>query len=125
MAAKNILLVESNTDIAVTLQELLESEGYHVAYTSELSILFSNTDFSQYDLIIADIDDNKSANTELSRLRATRQLKTKIFVITSYFVVVREQFYVSMGLDEVITKPIDLDIFLGKVRGLIGLANKG
>jgi len=122
MKSCSILLVEREADTAESLTELFESEGFNVKTLSNLDILFSKTSFQDYDLIIADTDNNCPVNMELARRRNSGQIDTRLLVIACYCVMHKKQEYLRRGLDGVMTKPIDFEELASSVRELVGIS---
>ncbi|KPP97074.1 MAG: putative response regulator [Bacteroidetes bacterium HLUCCA01] len=121
MKPSRLFLIESNPDIRESLQDLLESEGFEVFSCSNLDILFTKTSFRSYDLIIADTDNQCELNQELARRRKNRDIDAPLFVISCYCVLNKEKYYIRHGLDGVVAKPLDFDVFLQQISEITGI----
>ncbi|MCH8494386.1 MAG: response regulator [Balneolales bacterium] len=119
MKSHELFIIEPDPDIANSLQELFELEGYGVTLCSNLDVLLTRTNFQKYDMVIADTDSNCDFNFELAQRRKNRDIDTKLFVIACYCVIDREHLLIRKGLDGVLAKPLDFDILLKQVSDLL------
>jgi two-component system, OmpR family, response regulator TctD len=119
MKTGSILLVEQEIDTAESLAELFATEGFSVKILHNLDVLFSKTSFSDYDLIIADTDNNCPINMELARRRGTGQIDTRLLLIACYCVMHKKSDYLRLGLDDIMAKPIDFDELTDTVKALL------
>jgi DNA-binding response OmpR family regulator len=116
MKTKNILFIEPEPDIAGPFGELLETEGYSVKTISNLDILLTKTSFKNYDLIIADTDNNCPMNMKLARRRGGGDIDTRLFIIACYCVLHKKDEYLRLGLDGVMAKPVDMEELVSTIN---------
>ncbi len=127
MAIKTILMVDDDRDFVEAVSSFLESNGYRVvrAYDGREGLRLAKME--QPDLILMDIV--MSERTEgffaVQELRRVPGLSTvPIFVVSSLyqslpdFRIPPESEWLSH--DEFFAKPVDLSVFLDKIRGRIG-----
>jgi CheY-like chemotaxis protein len=113
-----ILVVDDYIDNRVLLSAWLRAKGYKVveAQDGKEGILQANR--SHPDLILMDL-----AMPELDGVEATRQLRqrqtfsrTPIFAISAYATHDVRDDALAAGCTEVFTKPLDLQLLLGKIE---------
>jgi CheY-like chemotaxis protein len=121
--ASTILVVDDYSDNRTLLSAWLRAKGFKVveAEDGKEGVLQANR--SHPDLILMDL-----AMPELDGVEATRQLRerqafsrTPIFAITAYGTYDVKQDALAAGCNEVLAKPLDLELLLGKIKSTLGL----
>jgi CheY-like chemotaxis protein len=121
--ASTILVVDDYPDNRTLLSAWLRAKGFKVveAEDGKEGVLQANR--SHPDLILMDL-----AMPELDGVEATRQLRerqafsrTPIFAITAYGTHDVKQDAMDAGCNEVLAKPLDLELLLGKIKSTLGL----
>ncbi len=109
----NILLVEDDQVNQLVLSQMLHIKGYniHVANNGEEAI--NKFSCSEYDLILMDIQmpvmDGAEAIRQIRERERYQSKSTPIIVITAYALKGDREKYLSMGIDDYISKPIQMD----------------
>ena len=122
---ERILLVEDDAYLAEAEKKMLEELGYKVtALTSSLEAfeIFQKLP-DRFDIIIADYAMPKM--TGLQMIRRIRSISPDIPVIicTGYSKVVQQQKIASLGIGEIIMKPIELGYIANSIRRLLEKKN--
>ncbi len=121
--ASTILVVDDYQDNRTLLSAWLRAKGFKVveAEDGKEGVLQANR--SHPDLILMDL-----AMPELDGVEATRQLRerqvfsrTPIFAITAYGTSDVKQDALAAGCNEVLAKPLDLELLLGKIKSTLGM----
>lgn len=119
--ASTILVVDDYPDNRTLLAAWLRAKGFKVveAEDGKEGVLQANR--SHPDLILMDL-----AMPELDGVEATRQLRerqafsrTPIFAITAYGTYDVKQDALAAGCNEVLAKPLDLELLLGKIKSTL------
>lgn len=121
---KRILVVEDNPDNMKLVTWILEDEGYDIspAYSGEECLeIAAQQDF---DLILMDISlpgiDGKETTR---RLRETERYKNKpIIALTAHAIKGEDQEIRSSGVTDLITKPLNEDMLLARIKELLTAA---
>ena len=125
--ASTILVVDDYQDNRTLLSAWLRAKGFKVveAEDGKEGVLQANR--SHPDLILMDL-----AMPELDGVEATRQLRerqafsrTPIFAITAYGTYDVKQDALAAGCNEVLAKPLDLELLLGKIKSTLALKPSG
>ena len=119
--ASTILVVDDYSDNRTLLSAWLRAKGFKVveAEDGKEGVLQANR--SHPDLILMDL-----AMPELDGVEATRQLRerqafsrTPIFAITAYGTYDVKKDALDAGCNEVLAKPLDLELLLGKIQSTL------
>ncbi len=115
-AGMNILIVEDNAINMSVVTSLLEQLGYNYDKAANGKIALQRVEKKQYDLIFMDIE-----MPELNGIEATLQIrnlegnhskrKTPIIAMTANAMSGDRDKYLSLGMDDYISKPIDSKLF--------------
>ncbi len=126
MKKKRLLIVDDEKDFVDTLAERLEAKGYGIAKAYNGKEGLEKAHEYRPDLIILDI-----AMPEMNGYDVCRKLKIDdkfraipIIILSAKFEPNDIEFGEEMGADAYLTKPLELDMLLEKVRGLLK-AKKG
>lgn len=114
-----ILLIEDDEQLAVHMQKVLEHESFAVdtAITAKNG-LFQATEF-EYDGLILDLNLPDGNGFDVcKKLRATH-ITTPILMLTARDALSDKILGLDLGADEYVTKPIDTQELLARVRALI------
>lgn len=118
-----IMIVEDNERIRIELSTYLSNNGYEVVAIDSFNnvvfdVLDSDVDCLLLDLNLPDIDGHYIAK----EIRKVSDLP--IIVITSRSSNIDELLSISIGADDFISKPYDLQILLARLENLLRRANK-
>ena len=116
-----ILIVEDYPDTRSLLSSLLRSKGYMVVEAGDGREGVQQANRTNPDLILMDL-----ALPELDGVEATRQIRqrqshsqTPIFAVSAFATSDVQQDALDAGCNEVFTKPLEIEPFLGKIRATL------
>ena len=116
-----ILVVEDYPDTRSLLSSLLRSNGYMVVEAGDGREGVQQANRTNPDLILMDL-----ALPELDGVEATRQIRqrqshsqTPIFAVSAFATSDVQQDALDAGCNEVFTKPLEIEPFLGKIRATL------
>ena len=116
-----ILIVEDYPDTRTLLSSLLRSRGYMVIEAGDGREGVQQANRVNPDLILMDL-----ALPELDGVEATRQIrqrnahsKTPIFAVSAFATSDVQQDALDAGCNEVFTKPLEIEPFLGRIRAML------
>ena len=119
--ASTILVVDDYQDNRTLLSAWLRAKGFKVVEAEDGREGLLQANRSHPDLILMDL-----AMPELDGVEATRQLRerhafsrTPIFAITAYGTHDVKQDALEAGCNEVLAKPLDLELLLGKIKSTL------
>ncbi len=117
MSGKNLLLVEDDPTLGVTLKERLTSEGYQVLWTSSASAARAAfTDRSDWDLVLFDVGLPDGSGFELA---AEWKNRAPFLFITALSDAEHRLHGFELGAEEFIPKPFHLKELLIRVRHVL------
>ena len=116
-----ILVVEDYPDTRTLLSALLRSKGYMVVEAGDGKEGVQQANRTNPDLILMDL-----ALPELDGVEATRQIRqrnvhstTPIFAVSAFATSDVQQDALDAGCNEVFTKPLEIEPFLGRIRATL------
>jgi len=116
-----ILVVEDYPDTRTMLSSLLRSKGYMVIEAGDGKEGVRQANRVNPDLILMDL-----ALPELDGVEATRQIRqrqshsqTPIFAVSAFATSDVQQDALDAGCNEVFTKPLEIEPFLGNIRATL------
>lgn len=114
-----ILLIEDDEQLAVHVRKALERESFAVdtATTAEDG-LFRATEF-EYDGLILDLNLPDGNGFDVCKKLRTAHITTPILMLTARDALSDKILGLDLGADEYVTKPIDSQELLARVRALI------
>ena len=121
----NILVVDDEPNIVLSLEFLMEQAGYSVTTAEDGEQALACVESSTPDLILLDISlPGISGFDVLEQLRAqTATERLPIIMLTAHGREVEREKGMAMGADDYITKPFSTQSLVEKVRQLIGEAD--
>lgn len=120
MATSSILLVEDNQDLAETVGDFLESQGFVVDYAGDGRTALHLASSETFDAIVLDIMLPGLSGLEVcQRLRAEAQLATPIIMLTARDQLDDKLKGFDVGADDYLVKPFDLPELAARVGALI------
>lgn len=105
----NILVIDDEIDILITLQDLLEEEGYRVEIESDPEKAVKKAQESCYDLIISDLKMPKMTGEEVLKEIRKRNKISSFLIMTAYGTIDTAVSCIKEGAYHYITKPIDFN----------------
>ncbi len=114
--------VELNAEI---LLEILEIEGFETAHAKngkEALELFQNSEIGEFDIILMDMQmpvmDGCTASSEIRKLPRADAESVLIFACTANTFQEDREMALSHGMNDFLSKPIDINILLKKLRSI-------
>ena len=121
--APNLLIVDDEVNVALTLQMVFENEGYEVRVAHSCAeALKKLADGLNFDVVMTDLNMEKE-DIGLDVARAAQRLKPKpvIVICTGYASVSNLSSALDLHVDYVATKPGDLPELLGALKRLVAI----
>ena len=119
---KKILIVDDLKSILITLEAILQKEGYYVAACTNSIDALDRFSIEHFDLMITDAIMPAGANgyTLISTIRnGTRNKELPIIMLTGKREKADIERALSVGANDYIVKPIDPDILISKVKSIL------
>ncbi|MFC2085173.1 ATP-binding protein, partial [Bacteroidota bacterium] len=113
-----ILIVDDDNDTLFTIGEILQNAGYDIAFASNGLDCLNSLEKSLPDLILLDIMMPEMDGFEtISKIRNDMKFSNLIvYALTAYAMLDEKDIIVKSGFDELITKPVDKNSLLLKIR---------
>ena len=120
----SILVVDDNPDNLRVMMGLLENSGYKVRLAVEGELALSSIDAYPPDLILLDVNmPGMDGYETCRRIKAKPDLRSiPIIFVTAKTDEVDEEYGLRLGAVDYVTKPVNLPIFLARVRNHLDLA---
>ncbi len=115
----NILIVEDNTNIRKLYRSYLERSGFHVIDAIDGKNALSILEHSLVDLMIVDIMMPRMDGYQLTQLLRENNYDFPILMITAKDRIDDKRQGFSLGSDDYMVKPIDLDEMILRVNALL------
>lgn len=115
----NILVIDDEEDILISLKHLLENRGYVTSVLSRPETAFTMISVLMPDIILLDIklaeQDGRDICMQLKSNGKTKRVK---IILISGLIVSKED-YIGYGADDFIEKPIHFPTLLKKMKNLL------
>src|SRR5579862_5284187 len=115
----NILIVEDEAALRLTLGDRLRKAGYAVDFASDGDEAFERALVSPWDLIILDIMLPKRNGFAVCRDVRQAGLSTPILMLTAHGQTKSKVFGFKVGADDYLTKPFDMLELMARVEALL------
>lgn len=115
----NILLVEDDQDLRQLLLEELEAESYQVTACSSAEQAQELLQQHRFDLLVSDLRLPQADGLSLVPFVQQRSQPPAMLIITAFGTVSQAVAALQLGVDDFITKPLDMEHFLLTVKRLI------
>src|SRR5215470_3828511 len=119
----NILLVEDEAGLRMTLGDRLTTEGYAVDYASNGDEAFEKATHLPFDLILLDVMLPRRSGFDVCRDIRQAGLITPILMLTARGQTVDKVLGLKIGADDYVTKPFDAGELLARIEALLRRAN--
>lgn len=121
MEKKKILAVDDEPNILMSIEFILEMEGYQVYTARDGDEALDVADRVQPDLILLDINMPCKDGYEVCRILREREdiAGMKVIMLTAKGQALEKKKGLEVGADEYITKPFGAEDLLEKIRALI------
>jgi DNA-binding response OmpR family regulator len=121
MAKKKILAVDDEPNILMSIEFILDMEGYevHTAHDGEEALEVAER--TRPDLILLDINMPRKDGYEVCRIlrEMPHMAGTKIIMLTAKGQTLEKKKGLEVGADEYVTKPFSAEDLLDKIRNMI------
>ena len=121
MVKKKILAVDDEPNILLSIEFILEMEGYEVHTARDGDEALEVAGRVHPDLILLDINMPRKDGYEVCRIIRERDdlISTKVIMLTAKGQALEKKKGLEVGADEYITKPFGAEDLLDKIRKLI------
>ena len=116
---ENILLVEDEQALRMTLRNRLQSEGYVVDFSPDGEQGFEKATNLPFDLIILDIMLPRRSGLDVCRDIRLAGLATPILLLTARGQIVDKVAGLKLGADDYVTKPFDTLELMARIEALL------
>ena len=116
---ENILLVEDEQALRMTLSDRLQSEGYVVDFSPDGEQGFEKATNLPFDLIILDIMLPRRSGLDVCRDIRLAGLATPILLLTARGQIVDKVAGLKLGADDYVTKPFDTLELMARIEALL------
>src|SRR3989442_3210759 len=116
---ENILLVEDEQALRMTLSDRLQSEGYVVDFSPDGEQGFEKATTLPFDLIILDIMLPRRSGLDICRDIRLAGLATPILLLTARGQTVDKVVGLKLGADDYVTKPFDTLELMARIEALL------
>lgn len=114
-----LLLVEDDSMIGETVQDLLRAEHYAVDWVRDGELAETALRTQVYDLVLLDLGLPRRDGLEVLRSLRARKNRTPVLVATARDGVAQRIAGLDAGADDYVLKPYDLDELLARIRALL------
>src|SRR5438105_7289549 len=119
MMGRNILLVEDEPGLVLTLTDRLSREGYTVESRSDGPSGCKRAANGSFDLILLDVMLPHSSGLDVCRDLRQKGIQTPILMLTARGQVVDRVVGLKLGADDYLTKPFEMMELLARVEALL------
>ena len=121
MRKKKILAVDDEPNILMSIEFILEMEGYEVHIARDGEEALEVAERVQPDLILLDVNMPRKDGYEICRILREREelAGTKVIMLTAMGQILEKKKGLEVGADEYVTKPFGADDLLQKIRAMI------
>ena len=116
---ENILLIEDEQALRMTLSDRLQSEGYVVDFSPDGEQGFEKATTLPFDLIILDIMLPRRSGLDVCRDIRLAGLGTPILLLTARGQIVDKVAGLKLGADDYVTKPFDTLELMARIEALL------
>ena len=116
---ENILLVEDEQALRMTLSDRLQSEGYVVDFSPDGEQGFEKATSLPFDLIILDIMLPRRSGLDVCRDIRLAGLATPILLLTARGQIIDKVAGLKLGADDYVTKPFDTLELMARIEALL------
>jgi DNA-binding response OmpR family regulator len=122
MSKKVILAVDDEPNILMSIEFILDMEGYEVHTARDGDEALEVAERVRPDLILLDINMPRKDGYEVCRILREREYmsETKVIMLTAKGQTLEKKKGLEVGADEYVTKPFSADELLSTIRTCIG-----
>src|SRR5580765_6456525 len=115
----NILLVEDEEGLIITLTDRLRSEGFEVVSAVDGKLGFDLAASENFDLVILDVMLPKKNGYDVCRDLRQKGVNTPILMLTAKGETIDKVLGLKLGADDYLTKPFEVIELLARVEALL------
>ena len=115
----NVLLVEDEQGLILTLTDRFRSEGFDVDVASDGKTGFEKAVAGRYDLILLDVMLPKKNGYDVCRDLRRKGIETPILMLTAKGETIDKVLGLKLGADDYLTKPFEVIELLARVEALL------
>lgn len=121
MGKKKILAVDDEPNILMSIEFILEMEGYEVHTARDGEEALEVAERARPDLILLDINMPRKDGYEVCRMLREKPYMTgtKVIMLTAKGQTLEKKKGLEVGADEYVTKPFNAEDLLEKIRKMI------
>src|SRR5437667_4080925 len=116
---ENILLVEDEEALRMTLIDRLHSEGFVVDYAADGAEGFQKATHLPFDLIILDVMLPRKSGLDVCRDIRQAGLITPVLMLTARGQTIDKVLGLKIGADDYVTKPFEMMELMARVEALL------
>lgn len=117
--SQNILIVEDEQALRMTLSDRLQNEGFHVECSPDGEDGFRRATHEPFDLVILDIGLPKRNGLDLCRDIRQAGVITPVLMLTARGQTVDKVLGLKIGADDYVTKPFEMLELLARIEALL------
>ncbi len=115
----NLLLVEDEKTLLLTIREYLEKQGYSVTTAHTLHQSLDEIIFIEFDCVVVDIGLPDGTGLDLIRRLKAKQANSRIIIISAKNTLEDKLTGLDLGSDDYLTKPFDLPELNARLRSVL------
>jgi DNA-binding response OmpR family regulator len=121
MVKKKILAVDDEPNILMSIEFILEMEGYEVHVARDGEEALEVAERVRPDLILLDVNMPRKDGYEVCRILRVREVSagTKVIMLTAKGQTLEKKKGLEVGADEYVTKPFSAEDLLKKIRTML------
>jgi two-component system, NtrC family, response regulator AtoC len=117
--SKNVLIVDDEIEICLSLKELLEANNYSALYTTEPERALELLQNNRVDLVLVDIRMPKLGGIDLLKLIKSRFSSIPVIIISGHATIDTAVKAMKYGACNLFTKPIEFEALLHEIQNLL------
>lgn len=119
MGKKKILAVDDEPNILMSIEFILEKEGYEVHTAGDGEEALEVAERTRPDLILLDVNMPRKDGYEVCRILRERENPAKVVMLTAKGQTLEKKKGLEVGADEYVTKPFSAEDLLKTIRTMI------
>ena len=120
----NVLIVEDEAAIAMTVRDRLESEGYQTSVAGDGTVGLQKAASGNWDLVILDLMLPGKDGLSVCRDLRGRGINTPVLMLTARDQTIDKVLGLKIGADDYLTKPFEMMELLARVEALLRRTRK-
>lgn len=116
---KQILLVEDEPGLVLTISDRLTAEGYHCDSATDGNLGFEKAKTGSYDLLLLDVMLPGKSGFDLCRDLRAQRIDIPILMLTARSQIIDRVLGLKLGADDYLSKPFDMNELLARIEALL------